>query len=325
MDRLRREAAAISRSGPDRRLTVPATGDELARLADTLNLLLSGQQEALEREHRFVDEASHELRTPLAILKAELDLAVSRPRSHTELATTVRAATEETDRLVALAEELLVLARSRPGHLLLQRELVSLRRFLQDSAAPFRSPAAAASARISVDAPDEAVEVDQMRLRQAVHNLLDNALRYGEGTPVVVTGERREDGVAITVADGGPGFPAQVLQRAFEPFTRASPNGSDAPKHGAGLGLAIVRAVAEAHGGHAEASNPSTGGARVDIMIRADAPSSSAGLRRPTGRASGHSQRAPERPRTRVASIRIASPVPRPKKLDEACPARAEG
>ncbi|MGI8682202.1 MAG: sensor histidine kinase [Mycobacteriales bacterium] len=107
-----------------------------------------------------------------------------------------------------------------------------------------------------------------MRLRQAVRNLLDNALRYGEGTPVVVTGERREDGVAITVADGGPGFPAQVLQRALEPFTRASPNGSDAPKHGAGLGLAIVRAVAEAHGGHAEASNPSTGGARVDIMIR---------------------------------------------------------
>lgn len=269
VEQLRREAAAISRSGPDRRLTVPATGDELARLAGTLNLLLGRQQEALEREQRFVDEASHELRTPLAILKAELDLALSRPRSHAELTAAVGAATKETDQLVALAEELLVLARSRPGHLPLRRESVSLRRFLEDGAAPFRSQAAALPARITVDAPDEPVLVDPMRLRQAVHNLLDNALRYGGGTPVVVTGERRDGAVAITVTDGGPGFPAPVLERAFEPFTRASANGSGSPEHGAGLGLAIVRAVAEAHGGTAEAANPTTGGARVALVIRA--------------------------------------------------------
>lgn len=268
VEQLRREAAAISRSGPDRRLTVPTTGDELARLADTLNLLLGRQQEALEREQRFVDEASHELRTPLAVLKAELELAVSRPRSHAELTAAVAAATKETDRLVALAEELLVLARSRPGRLPLRRESVSLRRFLEDGAAPFRSRAAALSARITVEAPDEPVLVDPMRLRQAVHNLLDNALRYGEATPVVVTGEHRDGAVAITVADGGPGFPAPVLERAFEPFTRATANGSGSPEHGVGLGLAIVRAVAEAHGGTAEATNPTTGGARVALVIR---------------------------------------------------------
>lgn len=269
VEQIRSEAAAISHSAPDRRLTVPDTGDELARLADTLNLLLSRQQDSLEREHRFVDEASHELRTPLAILKAELDLAVRRPRSQEELTATVRTAAEETDRLVALAEELLVLARSRPGHLPVRRESVSLRQFLEDSAAPFRSRAAAVSSRITVAGPDEPVRVDPVRLRQAVHNLLDNALRYGEGSPVVITGARRDGAVEIMVADGGPGFPAQMLQHAFEPFTRASPSDSDAPKRGAGLGLAIVRAVAEAHAGHAAATNPPTGGARVDIVIPA--------------------------------------------------------
>ncbi len=269
VERIRSEAAAISRSSPEQRLTVPDTGDELARLADTLNQLLSRQQEALDREQRFVDEASHELRTPLAILKAELDLAMSRPRSHAELAAAVSTAAGETDRLVTLAERLLVLARSRPGRHPLQRETISLRRFLDDSITPFRSQAVAVSSVVTVDAPDEPVRIDPLRLRQAVHNLLDNALRHCEGTSVVVTGRRDRDEVRISVADGGAGFPSAMLDREPSAFGHPSVNGSDPLPHGAGLGLAIVRTVAEAHGGRVAVTNPPTGGARVDLVIPA--------------------------------------------------------
>ena len=264
---IRVEAAAISEYEPDRRLPVPDTDDELARLADTLNAMLGRLQEALEREHRFVDEASHELRTPLAILKAELDLARARPRSPAELQATVDTAAVETDRLVQLAEDLLVLARTRRGRLPLRRVSVSLRQLLVEAAAPLEARARAVGTRIKVVAPDEQVRLDPLRIRQAVHNLLDNAIRHGRGRePIVVTAQRDDSEVRIAVEDGGPGFPPPILDRAFEPFSRSSPSADGEPS---GLGLAIVGAVAEAHGGHATAANFKTGGARVTLVVKA--------------------------------------------------------
>jgi two-component system, OmpR family, sensor kinase len=247
---------------------VPDTGDELTRLADTLNAMLGRLQEALDREHRFVDEASHELRTPLAILKAELDLALARPRSQAELEATVRSASVETDQLVQLAEDLLVLARTNGGRLPLRRTPVSLRALLLDSAAPFQARARAIGAPIEIVAADEQVELDPVRLRQAVQNLLDNAIRHGGGgQPIVVTGQRAGGAVRITVEDGGRGFPPRVLDRAFEPFARSPVLADGGP--GAGLGLTIVKAVAEAHGGHASAANSENGGARVVVVVDA--------------------------------------------------------
>jgi len=246
---------------------VPDTGDELARLADTLNAMLGRLQEALEREQRFVDEASHELRTPLAVLKAELDLARARPRSPAELQATVETAAVETDRLVQLAEDLLVLARTRRGRLPLRRVSVSLRRLLVEAAAPFEARGRAVGTRITVVARDEQVRLDPLRIRQAMHNLLDNAIRHGSGSEPIVVSAQQEDGeLRIAVEDGGPGFPPSLLDRAFEPFSRTSYSADGEPS---GLGLAIVRAVAEAHGGHATAANSRTGGARVTLVVKA--------------------------------------------------------
>lgn len=117
VERIREEAGAISASEPDRRLPVEAADDELRRLAITLNAMLDRLQRSLARERRFVDDASHELRTPLAMLKGELDLALSRGRSPAELETTLRRASAETDRLAVLADALLVYARSEGGRL----------------------------------------------------------------------------------------------------------------------------------------------------------------------------------------------------------------
>jgi two-component system OmpR family sensor kinase len=267
VEAMRREAAAISVSEPERRLPVPPTRDEIARLGSTLNAMLDRMRDAFERERRFVDDASHELRTPLGILKMELDLALARARTPAELEAVLQNASEETDRLVRLAEDLLVLARAERGKVRLTRADVSLGEVLGRSVASFENRARAAGVRLDLDVHEENVRADADRLRQAVENLLDNAIRHSaSGGEIVVRAARVDGSVTITVEDDGPGFPPGFLDRAFDPFARADPS-SDRDGHGAGLGLAIVRAVAEAHGGTVGAENLEQGGARVTLMI----------------------------------------------------------
>jgi heavy metal sensor kinase len=266
VEAMRREAAAISVSEPDRRLPVPAGRDELARLGGTLNSMLDRMQEAFERERRFVDDASHELRTPLSILKMELDLALARSRTPEELEAALRGAALETDRLVRLAEDLLVLARVEHGRLPLSRTDVSVREALQETVGSYEHRARTAGARIELDVPDGTARVDPARLRQAVANLLENALRHSSAGGVIrVRAARDGRSVAISVEDSGPGFPADLLEHAFEPFARSG--GGDPDGARAGLGLTIVRAVAQAHGGTATAENLPQGGARVTFSL----------------------------------------------------------
>jgi two-component system OmpR family sensor kinase len=264
VERMRREAAAISVSGLERRLPVPDTGDELARLATTMNEMLERLQESLGRERRFVDDAAHELRTPLGILKAELDLSLSRERSPQEMEETIRRASEEANRLARLAQDLLVLSRSRGGQIPVHREEVDLREVLEDACRDQRERARAAGVELAVRAPEDRVRLDRARLRQAVENLVDNSLRHvSPGGTIDVIAAVDDAGVSISVRDSGPGFPPAFIAHAFEPFARSAAADPD----GAGLGLAIVRAVAEAHGGSATAENTTGGGAVVTLLL----------------------------------------------------------
>jgi len=267
VERIRREAAAVSASEPARRLPVPQTGDELARLATTLNTMLDRLQESLERERRFVDDASHELRTPLATLRGEIDLALTRGRDAPALEASLRSAQEDVERLQRLAEDLLVLARTRGGRIPVNRVETQLAALATRSVRSVAGQAAAAGVTIDVDAPDDSIQVDPDRIEQALRNLLDNAIRYSRPGGVVHLSARRLDGSAqFVVADSGAGFPASLLSSAFEPFTRGAAEAAGAT--GTGLGLSIVRAVAEAHGGSAHAENTDAG-ARVTMDIRA--------------------------------------------------------
>ena len=214
--------------------------------------VLRAQREAIEAERRFLDEASHDLRTPLAVLKAELDLALRRPRSHAELEQTLRTAAGQTDHLVRLAEDLLVHARSRRGPMSVRRERVRLDEFCAECAAPFTTTGRA----VAVQAGEQVVDVDPVLLRQAVRNLLDNAFRHGTGADVTLRAECSDHRVALSVSDAGPGIPAKRLAR--------SDIGAD------GLGLSIVAAVAQAHDGYAETSTGATGGATVTIVVPTD-------------------------------------------------------
>ncbi len=264
VESMRAEAAVISAAEPGRRLPLPPARDEVSRLGETLNAMLGRLEGALERERSFVAEASHELRTPLALLEAELDLALSRPRTTAELEQVLHSAAAETDRLVRLAEDLLVLARADGGHLPLLRTEVSVPDLLATVARRFRARAARAGRPLEIESPEQLlVSGDALRLEQALGNLVENAFRHGGGA-VRLRAHGRPGEVELHVEDEGSGFPPEFLHRAFERFGRA-----DAARSGpgAGLGLPIAEMVARAHGGSASATNREGGGADVWLSI----------------------------------------------------------
>jgi heavy metal sensor kinase len=270
VERMRSDAEVISVAEPGRRLPVPATRDELAALGESLNRMLERIERAVERERRLVDDASHELRTPLANMKVEIELALRRARTPAELEAALRSAADETDRLARLAADLLVLARARRGRLPVRPELVDLAPLVQAVIAEFGSRATEAGIALTVSvAPGLAAHVDAARIRQSLENLIDNALRHTPaGGAVRITAAVRDGELEISVTDTGAGFDEAFLKDAFEPFSRAD-EGRARSDGGAGLGLAIVRAIAEAHGGSVHAANGSPSGAVIEMRLPA--------------------------------------------------------
>jgi two-component system, OmpR family, sensor kinase len=269
VDAMRRRAQEITLERSGERLPLPRTEDEIHQLGATLNTMLDRIEASLERERVFVADASHELRTPLSILKTELELADRRGRTPEELRGALHSAREEVDRLSRLAEDLLVIARSDQGRLPIKRETVETSQVLARVRDRFSRRAAEQGREIVVDAPaGETAELDPFLIEQALGNLVDNALRHGDGE-VRLSGRRRDGSVVLEVSDEGPGFPAGFEAEAFERFTR--PDGARTGG-GAGLGLAIVRAVATAHGGRAAVSGGAEGAPttlRITLPLRA--------------------------------------------------------
>jgi signal transduction histidine kinase len=264
VEAMRRRADAISAGEPGQRLPVPPTADEIGRLGDTLNAMLARLEAAFARERTFVSDASHELRTPLTILKTELELALRGGRSVEELEAALRSAADETDRVAQLAEDLLVIARSDEGRLPIRTGALDARSLLEAVRDRYVRRAAERETTIEVSSPHPLpLEADGLRLEQALGNLVDNALRYGDG-PVDLTARRVDGRVELSVRDHGAGIPDEFIASAFERFTRAE---SARSRGGAGLGLAIVQAIADAHGGTATAVNAEGGGARVTVLV----------------------------------------------------------
>jgi heavy metal sensor kinase len=271
IEQMRRHAARISDQSPDDRLPLPDADDEVRRLGVTLNAMLDRLEAALIRERRFVAEASHELRTPLALLRMELDLALSRQRSREELLASLTSANEEVERLSRLSDDLLLLAASDRGGVGLAWSEVDVRTLLQHVVDRFATQALAHGRRVTVtDSGPVLVHADRDRLERAVSNLVDNALRHGEGDVEV---SARADGARITirVRDRGRGFGPDLRDRAFDRFSR---DRSDPGSAGLGLGLAIVRAIVDEHHGMVRISEDSNGAATV---VEIDLPSAQPG------------------------------------------------
>jgi two-component system, OmpR family, sensor kinase len=264
VETMRVQAQAISGSTPGARLPQPVSRDEISRLAETLNAMLGRLEAAVAHERRFVADASHELRTPLALLKTELEVALRRRRTREDLEQALRSASEETDRLTRLAEDLLLIARSDAGELPFRREHVSAADVLDVVARRFGRLALDRGRTLELVPPNGLVlDADPARLEQALGNLVDNALVHGSGR-IVLWAEARDRFVALHVQDEGPGFPAGFVADAFQRFSRPDEARSGS---GSGLGLSIVDLIAEAHGGVAGARNREGGGADVWIAV----------------------------------------------------------
>ncbi|MEA2386773.1 MAG: hypothetical protein QOJ22_947 [Thermoleophilaceae bacterium] len=246
MMRRRAEQVTLDRSGE--RLPLPEADDEIRRLGETLNAMLARLEESFERERAFVADASHELRTPLAVLKAELEVTLRGDGFDEAVGRALESAVEEVDQLARLAEDLLLIARSQDGEVPVNLELTDVGQLLDGVAERYRQRAAAERRSIRIEsAPGLEADLDPSRIRQAVANLIDNALRHGEGAVVVRAGRDDAD-LVVSVSDEGRGFPEAFVAHAFLRFTRADPSRR---RGGTGLGLAIVRAIAHAHGGTA--------------------------------------------------------------------------
>ena len=259
VEAMRRRAASITTQRLQHLLPLGPRQDELHRLGQTLNDMLARLQTGLQRERAFTADASHELRTPLTLLKTELELIARDHPTGPELDQATQAAVDEADRLTRLIDDLLVLARTDSDQLPYDPQPVVVANLLADLAARYRQPGAV----IHVEAPAGlTIQADPARLQQALGNLIDNARRHGHG-PIHLIAIERGDQIELHVKDQGPGVPAAFIPRAFERFARAD---AARTRSGAGLGLAIVDAIAQSHRGAAHIANRD-GGADVWISI----------------------------------------------------------
>ena len=240
-----------TRVAPD--LTDPAT--EVGQVGAALNTLLDHVDGALVARHaseqqlrRFLADASHELRTPLTTIHGYAELSRRTPEDAATLSSSMARVGTEATRMSALVEDMLLLARLDSGRPL-ERRPVDLTRLLLEAVADARVVDQAHHWRLAL--PDEPVEIsgDEQRLHQVVTNLLNNARAHTpDGTTVTVGLAAREDGARISVHDDGPGLPPDLVDRAFERFSRGDSSRTRA-SGGAGLGLSLVQAIVAAHRG----------------------------------------------------------------------------
>jgi two-component system, OmpR family, sensor kinase len=250
------QAQRISAVNLHDRLPVRNPNDELGRLARTLNDLLDRLDQSFERQRRFISDASHELRTPVSILRGEAEVALSQlSRSPEEYRESLAVLHEEAQRLARIVEDLFTLTRADAGEYRLEQSDFYLDELVADCVRATRALAQAKSIRLVAATPEEMpVHADEDLMRRMILNLLDNAIKYTpSGGNVSVTCGAVPGGYELSVADSGPGIPAEMQSRIFERFFRAdrarSKTGADG---GAGLGLSIARWIAEAHLGRIE-------------------------------------------------------------------------
>lgn len=264
VERARREVEAIGSDHLDRRLTPTGTGDEIDRLTTTINDLLDRLAAAYRREQQFVGDASHELRSPLASIRAQLEADLADP-ARAEPRRTEWGVLEEVARLEGLVEGLLALARDQ-GAPLPPPTLLDLDDIVLDELRRLR-PGAVALDATGVSAGQ--VRGDRGGLERAVRNLLDNAVRHARSRVEIALAER-EGHVVLTVANDGDPVPPAERERIFARFARTdAARGRDAG--GAGLGLAITRAIVVRHGGTIALDPDQRDGARFVVELPAAA------------------------------------------------------
>jgi len=260
--RITQVAKEIQATDLSRRIDLGGPQDELRDLADTFDDMLGRIDDAFESQKQFIHEASHELRNPLAVIQTNLDVSLADPEAGVDdLRHTLEVIRRSSERMNRLVDDLLVYARK--GSLSVVRESVDLSTLVHDLVAEFRAPGDAAGVTLVESAePGLWADGDRDALRQALANLVANAIRLSpRGSTVRVRGGRHEPWVWMSVEDDGPGIAAEDHERVFQRFWRGEAGGGRSEGR-SGLGLTIVRQIAEAHGGEVKlVSEPGVGSA----------------------------------------------------------------
>jgi signal transduction histidine kinase len=265
-------AAAIQPDQLGRRLPEERHGDEIARLVATFNVMLDRIETSITQMRAIGDSVAHDLRSPVTAIRGSLEIALTTP-DDTQVRDRVASALEGLDHLSALLDATLDATEAEAGALRLRRTRLDVCALAEDVVELYLPAAQDRGLELNLRAPAP-VEVwaDESLLRRALTNLLDNAMAHlpsGCRVEVAVTGAARR--AQISVTDNGPGFPAEIRDRAFDRFVRGRRS------EGTGLGLALVRATALVHGGTVRLGQPPGGGSMIEIEIPAAAPETPTG------------------------------------------------
>ncbi|MBK8910429.1 MAG: heavy metal sensor histidine kinase [Chlorobi bacterium] len=250
VDAITRTAKEITASNLSRRLPVPNTNDEIARLSDTLNDMISRLESSFERAKQFSADASHELRTPLTILTGEMELALRSRKTPAEYQDVISSALQEVLRLSRVVESLLLLSRADGGRLSLHGEPTNLTEMLADLADAASILGGQKDIYITFRANEDlTIEADRAKLYQMFLNLVDNAVKYTpEGGMISLTVHRDKNVAEVRVRDTGIGISGEHQKKIFDRFYRVD-KARSREMGGVGLGLSIVQWTVQAHDG----------------------------------------------------------------------------
>ena len=266
LQRINQAARRISGSNLDESIPTSGSGDELDQLAATLNEMMMRIRDGVERMRRFNSNAAHELRTPLSRICAHIESILQRDRPDEEYREALQQVLAEVHGLAAGVNAMLRLSQSESGLAREQRQRIPLGSLLEELVEFFRPLAEDRGIAMDLGSLDPvSVEGDGSWLRQLFSNLVDNAVKYCEpGDRVRIDLRRSDDQACITVADDGPGIPADELAEIFERFERGARQQS---RPGFGLGLPLAREIARAHGGRIEADSKPGRGATFSVFL----------------------------------------------------------
>lgn len=259
------QAAAIAPGVTGQRITAHAGVTEFAALVRVLNAMLERLDRGVEAHRRLLADAGHDLRTPITAMRGTLEVALRGTRTPEQYRRVLESVLEDVNHLGGMGESLLLLGRLDAGALTPRREPVALARLFADAVQRWRTRLEPRPVRIAVS-PEMAVQaLDPRLVALALDHLLDNITRHTPPETTVVLQARPEGtGYLLAVDDDGPGQPPDVLAQLFERFWRGDPARA---RGGAGLGLTLVQAVAQAHGGRAWAEASSAGGLRIGLTL----------------------------------------------------------
>jgi heavy metal sensor kinase len=287
VDEIVRSAERITLRNLSQRLPVPDTGDEVERLSLALNRMIERLDESYQVTSRFSADASHELRTPLTIMRGELEAILTQENLEEEEMQQIATVLEEAERLTQIVEGLLAISRLEAGETQLDKDPVDLSQLATTTVEQMAPLADDKSLTLEMEAvPDVIVDANEVRLRQVIVNLLDNAIKYTpEGGKIRVEVKADSSEAVVEVIDNGIGISSEALPNIFKRFYR-SEQVQARKARGTGLGLSMVHSIVEAHGGSVKVESSENKGStfrvslprlKLSMAAKAEAVSSGAG------------------------------------------------